>query len=114
MVWVCPPHTSMNLYWRPGSHCDAMRALRARALAASRNSSTYFMPPSFFDRLVQQAQLLVVGVADGFEELEGGAGLLLVDLRHGEPDVDEHPVTRLHALVLQQPDVDGPRHTAHV
>src|SRR6266571_8061393 len=28
MVWVCPPHTSMNLYCRPGSHSEAIWAAR--------------------------------------------------------------------------------------
>src|SRR5690606_30681029 len=40
MVWVWPPHTSMNRYWRPGSHSCAIRAASPRAFAASRYSST--------------------------------------------------------------------------
>ena len=40
MVWVCPPHTSMNLYCLPGSHSAAICVASARAMPASRNSST--------------------------------------------------------------------------
>jgi hypothetical protein len=40
MVWVWPPHTSMNLYWRPGWHRAAIWAASAWAFSASRNSST--------------------------------------------------------------------------
>ena len=41
-------------------------------------------------------------------EASARSGLLLVDLRHGEADVDEHPVAGLQVLVLEQPDVDDP------
>src|SRR3954469_21850398 len=93
MVWVCPPHTSMNLYCRPGSQREAMRADSARAFSASRNSSTNRMQPPLLDRGAGQGgQLLVVGLADALQELEGGGRLLLVDLGEGEADVDQNPI----------------------
>ena len=42
------------------------------------------------------------------------AASVLVDLGHGEPDVDEHPVTGREDLVLQQADVDHSAHASHV
>src|ERR687895_173478 len=86
MVWVWPPHTSMNVYCRPGSHRAAIWAASAWAFSASRNSST-----------------------------KRTLGLLpLVDLGQGEADVDQHPVARLQLLVLEQADVDRPADPAHV
>src|SRR5215510_13459318 len=46
IVWVCPPHTSISLYWRPGSHSAAIFAASAWAFSASRNSSTNRIVPA--------------------------------------------------------------------
>src|SRR5829696_232500 len=117
MVWVWPPHTSMNLYWRPGSHRAAIWAASAWAFSASRNSSTKrtLRLLSLVDPGVgQRGQLVGVGLADPLEEVEGGLGLLLVDLGKGEADVDQHPVAGLQLLVLEQADVDRPLDPADV
>src|SRR5919107_1334852 len=113
MVWVWPPHTSMNRYARPGSHSSAIRADRASARWASRNSSTKRILCSLVDRgrsLVdgrfgERAQLVRVGLAHTVEVGQRCGRLLLVDLRHGEADVDQHPVARRD--VVEQADVDG-------
>src|SRR5918996_2255139 len=117
MVWVWPPHTSMNLYWRPGSHRAAIWAASAWAFSASRNSSTkrtLGLLPLLDLGVGQGGQLVGVGLADPLEKIEGGLGLLLVDLGQGEADVDQHPVARLQLLVLEQADVDRPADPAHV
>src|SRR6266545_6171355 len=115
MVWVWPPHTSMNLYCRPGSHSEAIRAASALALSASRNSSTKRTQPPLLDPgFLQGRQLVGVGLADALQEVEGGPGLVLVDLRHGEAHVDQHPVPRVQLLAFQQADVDRPAHPADV
>src|ERR1700722_4325872 len=102
MVWVCPPHTSMSLYWRPGSHRAAIFAASAWALSASRNSSTNRMvctllprEKALFDQgVAQRRDLVFVGLADAFQELHGRRGLGFVDLGQGEADVDQHPLAR--------------------
>src|SRR4029450_13624810 len=108
MVWVLPPHTSMNLYWRPGWHSAAIWAASAWAVSASRNSSTKGTPPPplFDHRLLQGLELVGVRLADPLQEFQGGLGLVLVDLGEREADVDEDPVARLDDLILQQADVD--------
>src|SRR6516225_9109472 len=118
MVWVCPPHTSISLYWRPGSHSAAIFAASARALSASRNSSTNRIMPTLLLLLdqgcLQRRDLVLVGLPDALEELHGRGRLLLVDLRQGEADVDQHPFARYRRVVGKQPDVDHPPHSAHV
>src|SRR6266516_5727695 len=107
MVCVCPPHTSMNLYWRPGSHSSVIRAARACALSASRNSSTNRMAPPLLDpRFGEGGELVGVGLPDALQELQRGRGLAFVDLGQGEADVDEHPLTGLGQVVGEQADVD--------
>ena len=49
MVWVCPPHTSM-IFQCLSPDSAAMRAPRARARSASRNSSANFMPDAHCSR----------------------------------------------------------------
>src|SRR6266516_1855950 len=115
MVCVCPPHTSMNLYWRPGSHSSVIRAARACALSASRNSSTNRMAPPLLDpRFGEGGELVGVGLPDSLQELQRGRGLAFVDLGQGEADVDEHPLTRLRQVVREQPHVDHPPDAADV
>src|SRR6516164_1964048 len=115
MVWVCPPHTSMSLYCRPGSHSAAILAASARALSASRNSSTNrIIRPLLFDqRLAQRGDLVLIGLPDALEELHRRRRLGFVDLRQGEADMDEHPLTRLGRVVGEQAYVDHPLHAAH-
>src|SRR5207302_246363 len=75
-------------------------------------------PPNsgaLFDvRLRQCIELIGVGLTDAFQERQCRCGLVLVDLREGEPDVDEDPVAGLDVLVLEEADVDGPAHAADV
>src|SRR4051794_27827719 len=100
MVWGWPPHTSMNLYSRPGSHRLVILADSARALSASRNSSTNRMCFLLEDLgLPQRGDLVLVGLADALEELHRRLRLVLVDLGQREADVDQHPVTRLDRLL---------------
>src|SRR5579885_2784048 len=94
----------MNLYCRPGSHSEAIRAASARAVSASRNSSTKRIPASFLRR--------PSSIDAGFGQR--GGRLLFVDLRQREPDVDQHPVALPDLLSLQQADVDRPPDPAHV
>src|SRR5580658_8061389 len=126
MVWVCPPHTSISLYWRPGSHSAAIFAASARALSASRNSSTnrivrtlLFDQRSFDQRLFdqrcpQRGDLVVVGLPDALEEFHRGRRLPLVDLGQGEADVDQHPFAGYRRIVDEQADVDHPPDAADV
>src|ERR1700742_5019700 len=115
MVWVWPPHTSMNLYWRPGQHSAAILADSAWALSASRNSSTNFMTAPLLDPgFGERFQLVGVGLADPFQERQGGRGLGLIDLGQGEADVDQHPLARDRRGGGQQPDVDHPPDAADV
>src|SRR5258708_27468284 len=117
MVWVCPPHTSISLYWRLGSHSAAIFAASAWALSASRNSSTNRIMPTLllFDHgCLQRRELVLVGLPDALEVLQGRGRLLLVDLRQGEADVDQHPFARGRRVVGEQADVYHPPHTAQV
>src|SRR5690349_20577826 len=135
MVCVCPPHTSMNLNSSSPVN-SVMAATRARPAAGSRNSSTNFIvSPSLF-RMggrrrggvqeshtkqdlndgggVERGDLVVVRLAHLSDRRQREVGLPLVDLGHGESDVDQYPVAAGHALPRQQPDADRPLHTAHV
>src|SRR4051794_36659047 len=116
MVWVWPPHTSMNLYSRPGSHRAAIIDASAWALSASRYSSTNLIaaPSSLDPGFHQGVQLVLVGLADALQELQRRLGLGLVDLAEREADVDQDPVAWLDDLVLQQADVDRPLDPADV
>src|SRR5438094_7544841 len=99
MVWVCPPHTSMNLN-SPSPASSVIRATSARAMAGSRYSST--------KRIVfslgldpggpQGVELFPVGLPHELEGSQRQVRLLLVDLRHGESNVDQHPVAGLQVL----------------
>src|SRR4051812_46287552 len=117
MVCVCPPHTSMNLN-SSSAHRSPMARTKARAAAGSRNSSTNFMSASrrFSDDrgAVEGVELVEVGLPhllDGGQRL---VGLALVDLGHGEPDMDEHPVAGGDPLVGEQPDADRALYAADV
>src|SRR5215831_19167515 len=115
MVWVWPPHTSMSLYCRPGSHSATILAASACALSASRNSSTNrIVRPSYSISDCRSAAIVLVGLPDPLEEFQGRRRLGFVDLRQGEANMDQHPLTRLRRIVGEQADVDQPPHAAHV
>src|SRR3954449_6796245 len=103
MVCVWPPHTSMNLNESPAAS-SVMCRTTARAATGSRYSSTKRMSdPRAGDgaRRVESGQLVGVGAAHHAQRIEGHRRLGLVDLGHGEPDVDEHPVAGDEVVVLQ-------------
>ena len=88
----------------------------------SRNSSTYFIRVSRSS--VEISRTSVENAVELFErdfvlaeEREHPhlfARLCLANLVHGEPDVDQHPITDGDLLTLEQADVDPPAHAAHV
>src|SRR5215475_9650122 len=101
MVWVCPPHTSMNLYSSvPAS--SVMDLTNARAAAGSRNSSTNFIAclSSYFG-CVERFDLVDVVGPHLLHLVERHRRLALVDLRHRETDVHQYPVTDLQVVVGQ-------------
>src|SRR5436190_307797 len=65
---------------------------------------------------LEVGELLLVRVAEQFQERPGGARLLLVDLRHREADVDQDPVADPDFVrrVHEQPDVDVAPDAGHV
>src|SRR3954468_9371677 len=80
----------------------------ARAAAGSRNSSTNFISSLGSDDGggLERVELVEVGLPHLLDGVEGEVGLVLVDLRHREADVDEHPVTGDDVLFGEQPDAD--------
>src|SRR5690348_9012193 len=102
MVWVCPPHTSMNLNSSGPASC-VMRPTSARAVAGSRYSSTKrtIFPLGIDSRGPQGIELVPVGLPHELEGSQRQVGLPLVDLRHGEAHVDQHPVASVQVLVLE-------------
>src|SRR5450755_511558 len=100
MVCVWPPHTSISLYWRPGSHRAMIFAASACAVSASRNSSTKRIVGLLFDlRVLQRGKLVLVGLPDALQERQRRGGLGLVDLGQREPDVDQDPLAGLRRIV---------------
>src|ERR1043166_4292284 len=95
---------------------SVIRATSPRAAAGSRYSSTYLTgeassgePIAFLDaRREQRLELVVIAPTHHPQRRQGRRGLLRVDLRHREADVDQHPVADRDALVLEQADVDRP------
>src|SRR6185437_11253247 len=65
---------------------------------------------------LQLLELLLVVGAHSLEQLAGGTGLFLIDLRDREAHVDEHPVARTYARALgvEQSNVDRPLHPSDV
>src|SRR6266545_3213098 len=96
MVWVCPPHTSMNLKWSgPVPARCSMATSSLRAAAGSRNSSTNFISaPSRSDdrRRVEGRDFGGVRVTELLDRGQGEQRLGFVDLGHREPDVHQYPV----------------------
>src|SRR4051812_40426376 len=107
MVWVCPPHTSMNLYSSSPAR-SVIDFTRARAAAGSRNSSTNFISVLVSDDRGggEGVKFVVVGLTHLLDRVEGEVGFALIDLGHREPDVDEHPVAVDHVLLGKQLDAD--------
>src|ERR1700722_4259221 len=65
-------------------------------------------------RRPERFELVPVRLAHQLEGCERQARLLLVDLRHCESHMDQHPVPGLERFVLQQPYIDYPGHPGHV
>src|SRR5580704_13919819 len=111
MVWVWPPHTSMNLKDSPADR-SPMRPIRARAATGSRYSSTNRMSASYRPgrplldpfgndpRSIQGVELVGIRGPHHAERVQGHRRLHLVDLGHGEANVDQHPVADTDRLVL--------------
>src|ERR1700752_1763164 len=114
MVWGCPPHTSMNLKWSvPAS--SVMDLTSARAAAGSRNSSTNFMSSLSSDLgRVECFDLVDVIRTHLLHLVERRRRLALVDLRHRETDVHQHPVADLQVVIGQQAHTDVPSDTVDV
>src|SRR5574337_2039950 len=110
MVWVCPPHTSMNLNSSvPAS--SVMDLTSARAAAGSRNSSTNFIADTSFSGDlggVEGVDLVDVVRAHLPDLVEGQSRLGLVDLGHCEPDVDQHPVPHPQPVLREQAHAGDP------
>src|SRR6476660_3813468 len=109
MVWVCPPHTSMNLNSSlPAS--SVMDFTNARAAAGSRNSSTNLIALQPFQsgdfRRIERFDFIDVVGTHFLYLVERQCRLTLVDLRHRETDVYQHPVTDLQDVVGQQAHAD--------
>src|SRR5215210_4914182 len=114
MVCVWPPHTSMNLKWSPVAS-SVIDLTRARAAAGSRNSSTNFMSGLSSDLgRVECFDLVDVVGAHLLHLVERHLCLVFVDLRHREPDVDQHPVTDLQIVVGEQSHADGSAYAVDV
>src|SRR5690606_4936081 len=108
------PHTSMNLYSRPGSHRRLISAASARALAASRYSSTKRMGgPSVYARFLQRIELVVIRLPHVAEEVQHRLGFFFIYFGQCKTDVDEHPLPD-RRWFAQQADVDVPPHPADV
>src|SRR5271156_5320679 len=118
MVWVCPPHTSMNLKWSgPVPARCSMATSSLRAAAGSRNSSTNFIavsPWSDDGRRVEGCYFGGVGLAQLLDGGQGEQRFDFVDLGHREPDVDKYPVVGLGHVRFQQSHADRALHTADV
>src|SRR5215212_5178049 len=95
----------------PGSRPARARARRPRRPAAppARARSLDRAPAELF-------QLLLEGLPERHQELARGLCLLLVDLRHGEANVDEHPVPDADGFraFRQQADVDVSPDAGHL
>src|ERR1700737_294900 len=120
MVWVWPPHTSMNLKWSAPSPVPAKCSIATtslRAAVGSRNSSTNFMSfpaPSDDRRRIEGFYFGGVGVAELLDGRQREQRFGLVDLGHREAHVHQHPVVGFGHLVFQQPHRNGALHTVDV
>src|SRR4051812_44422211 len=99
----------MNLYDRPPAS-SVMWVMTDRAALGSRYSSTNRIGPSLRPgrgrdvRIRHRRQLVVVGLSHELQPFQSPLRLVLVDLRHREADVDQHPVPGAEDLVLEETD----------
>src|ERR1700728_4918626 len=116
MVWVWPPHTSMNLKWSgPLPAKCSMAASSLRAAAGSRNSSTNFIiVPLHNRRRGEGFDFGGVGLTQLLDSGQGEQRLGLVDLGHREPDMDQYPVVGLRHIAFQQSHADRALHPADI
>src|ERR1700710_1879519 len=107
----------MNLNSAPVAS-SVMDLTSARAAAGSRNSSTNliaFQPLSSCDfRCVERFDLVHVVSTHFLHLVERHRRFTLVDLRHRESDVHEHPITDLQVVVGQQAHTDVSSDTVDV
>src|SRR5215216_104385 len=89
----------------------AASVIEATSVSSTTRVRTEIRPGSStsVDRvLADLLELVAVRSAEQLEEVPGRLGLLLVDLRDREADVNEDPVAEVDRVVpRQQPDVDG-------
>src|SRR5258707_14279276 len=115
MVWVCPPHTSINLKWSVSPAKCSMAPSSLRAAAGSRNSSTNFISiPSDNRRRVEGVEFGRIGVAELLDGRQGQQCFGLVDLGHRESDVDQYPIVYFWHVVGEQPHADRALHSTDV
>src|SRR5690349_13340445 len=92
-----------------------MDLTRARAAAGSRNSSTNFIRASSGDlRVFESLDLVEVVLAHLLDLVKSHLGLQLIDLRHREADVHQHPIAGCDALLFEQLDTDDALDAADV
>src|SRR5271168_4526727 len=108
----------MNLKcsWLAPARCS-IATMSLRAAAGSRNSSTNFIAVPYWSddgRGVEGVHFGGVGIAEFLDRGQGQQRLGLVDLRHRESDVDQHPVVGFGHVVFQQSHADGALHAADI
>ena len=128
IVCVCPPHTSM-IFQCLSPASAAMRAPRARARSASRNSSANFMPvsrcrPGNWRRRAPPPSPATRGSAGPRRCMPGpsprgcasvSAASVSLTRLSANPDVHEHILARLGCVLThQQRRVDPALHTAEL
>jgi hypothetical protein len=107
-----PPRASLRASaWqaRARRSCSRSRnALSARSRSATSASRRWAVPAGALtrSRCPELGELLLIGIAEELEEPARLAGLLLVDLGHGEADVDEDPVADLDVVRVADEQAD--------
>src|SRR5215213_1136166 len=98
-LWRCAPARSKRTHSARGR---ASRLAPQVDPSPSRNS----LDPA----TAQLRQLLLVGLAEHLQEFLSLSRFRLVDLRHREADMDQHPVAHSHSVgsVRKKSDVDVP------
>src|SRR5215204_3301205 len=83
-------------------------AIRSSSAAGCPVSLSFAIDRSLDPARLQLRELLFVGLAEHLQELAGLAGLLLVDLRHSETDVDQDPIAHPDRFLAfgEQAEVD--------
>src|SRR5215218_505147 len=105
----------MRAPWR-GTRSRARPARAPRMSRARAPAPRSRRPARSFDRARPQVgELLLPRLSELLEERARRTCLVLVDLRHREADVDEHPVADLDRVVaVEQRDVDRATHARDV